>query len=124
MEDNRSQNDAVALLRWQDEVLQLLYWIRGEGLGDSVRLDDVCRFIAVDRMVLVACLQHMRAKGLIEGDEGARFQLTPAGVEEGRRRFIDEFEPLLSRGGHGQCNDPDCDCHDPDQENAVCRNLI
>ncbi|MEO6223862.1 MAG: hypothetical protein ABIP90_11495, partial [Vicinamibacterales bacterium] len=38
------------------------------------------------------------------------FKLTEQGRREGARRFADEFAPLLSQG-HGECNDPNCDCH-------------
>jgi hypothetical protein len=32
-------------------------------------------------------------------------------MREGRRRFLDEFEPYLAKHGHGECGSADCDCH-------------
>ena len=32
-----------------------------------------------------------------------RYRLTVLGVQEGRRRFLDEFEPYLARHAHGEC---------------------
>jgi hypothetical protein len=41
-----------------------------------------------------------------------RYRLTAMGVQEGRRRFLDEFEPYLARSAHGgECGSADCDCH-------------
>jgi len=40
-----------------------------------------------------------------------RYRLTRFGLEEGRRRFFDEFEPYLARHAHGECGTADCSCH-------------
>ena len=40
-----------------------------------------------------------------------RYRLTTLGMREGRRRFLDEFEPYLARHAHGECGSADCDCH-------------
>jgi hypothetical protein len=54
------------------------------------------------------------------GDPGAlpRYRLTAVGMREGRRRFLDEFEPYLARHAHGECGAADCDCH---RGGAECR---
>jgi hypothetical protein len=49
-----------------------------------------------------------------------RYRLTRLGVQEGRRRFMDEFEPYLARHGHGQCGSADCDC----QRGGECREAV
>jgi len=38
-----------------------------------------------------------------------RYELTATGVREGGRRFADEFANL-TRPGHGECADPNCQC--------------
>jgi hydrogenase maturation protease len=99
-------------LRRRDEMLQVLFWMRGEGLGDVVRPAQITRFLDVPERDLCRVLDQMAADGLVdELDSG--FRLTPSGLSEGGRRFIEEFAPLL-RQGHGECNDPGCPCHDGD----------
>jgi hypothetical protein len=34
-------DDPLNALYWRDELLQLLYWFRGEGLGDTVTAGDL-----------------------------------------------------------------------------------
>ena len=30
---------------WQDEILQMMYWMRGEGLGEIVALNEMNRLL-------------------------------------------------------------------------------
>jgi hypothetical protein len=39
---------ALRALYWRSEILQLLCWLRGEGLGDLVDADLLERFLGVD----------------------------------------------------------------------------
>lgn len=99
-------------LEAQDEVLQVMFWLRGEGLADDVAPADVARFTgaAADAAATVlARLVERRLVSVVHGDAGQRFALTAEGVREGGRRFADEFADL-TKPGHGECNDPDCDC--------------
>jgi len=100
-------------LRQRDDVLQMLFWLDGEGFGPDVPLADVLRFTDSEDGVRAA-LTRLVADGLLEacGDgTAARYRLTPIGRREGGRRFLDEFEPFLARGGHGECGVANCDCH-------------
>ena len=71
-----------------DEILQVMYWLRGERLA--------------------ACGLVQPAEGQAPGGT-PRYALTAAGVHEGARRFADEFADL-TRPGHYECADPDCEC--------------
>jgi hypothetical protein len=104
-------------LRWRDEVLQVLFWMRGEGIGEAIRLAEIIGFLDIPERDLCRVLDQMVEDDLLLDHEGM-FRLTEAGVSEGRRRFLEEFAPLL-RQGHGECNDPACPCHDGDP--AACR---
>jgi hydrogenase maturation protease len=99
-------------LRRRDEVLQVLFWMRGEGLGETVRPREITGLLDIPEPDLGLVLDQMVEDGLAEEHDGG-FRLTPSGLSEGGRRFVDEFAPLL-RQGHGECNDPDCPCHDGD----------
>lgn len=105
-------------LRKQDEVLQLLFWMRGEGLGDEVRPPDLRVFLAPDDEIpdLAPAFHRLAEKGLLErvdadGDPDPSFRLTAQGILEGGRRFADEFADIAGQA-HGRCDDPDCSCHE------------
>jgi hypothetical protein len=93
----------------QDELLELLYWLEGEGFAGSATLAGMSRFLAHDEDDVADTLRRLIARSYVvaAGDE---FRLTEVGRREAARRFADEFAPLLSQG-HGECNDPTCDCH-------------
>lgn len=98
---------------WQDEILQVMYWMRGEGFGENVTIVDLRRFLDADEETLSANLAHLCRNGLIDLDVSDRYELTASGIREGGRRFADEFDGMLKQG-HYECDDPDCDCHAPD----------
>ncbi|MFQ5707589.1 MAG: hypothetical protein ACE5HO_09090 [bacterium] len=112
---------------WQDEILQILYWMRGEGLGEVVSLRHVMQFLNVQKWVLRENIQRLVDIGYLgyagkQADGVERVRLTKRGIEEGKRRFLDEFEPYLGHESHLVCDDPDCDCHDPDWQ-GTCTHL-
>jgi hypothetical protein len=115
-------DDAVQRLKRRDEVLQIMFWLQGEGLGPEVDVADVLRFMDGEAAVRAA-LGELVDDGHAETVPGARgrprYRLTARGLVEGRRRFLDEFEPYLARGGHGECGTADCDCH----RGGECRSL-
>jgi len=98
---------------WQDEILQVIYWMRGEGFGEKASILDLQRFLDASDEILAANLTQLAKNGLVELDETGKYELTASGVKEGGRRFADEFEGMLKQG-HYECDDPDCDCHSPD----------
>jgi len=99
-------------LEAEDEVLQVMYWLRGEGLAPDVSPADVSRFTGADKWDVVTVLMRLVERGLVSvlrADIAERFALSAEGVTEGGRRFADEFADM-TRPGHGECSDPDCDC--------------
>jgi len=97
---------------WQDEILQVMYWMFGEGFGERITVTALQRFLDAPEAVLEGNLNRLVANGLVTLGGGGDYLLTETGVREGGRRFADEFEGLLQQG-HYECNDPDCDCHSP-----------
>jgi hydrogenase maturation protease len=106
--------DPVADLERRDEILQIMFWLFAEGLGPDVVPEDILRFVddeAAVRATLRVLVDEGYAEVLADSAAAPRFRLTVLGVREGRRRFLDEFEPYLARSGHGECGTADCDCH-------------
>jgi hypothetical protein len=106
---------------WQDEILQVMYWMRGEGFGEKITVAELKKFLDAPDETLVANLAELAKKNLVVFDVSDFYELTETGVKEGGRRFADEFEGML-KPGHYECNDPDCDCNDPDSD-AQCKHF-
>lgn len=104
---------ALAELRWRDEILQLMYWLQAEGLLADATADDLRRFLDGDPGRLTQRLEQLAQQGYLEAiqEHQGRYRLSHWGVEEGRRRFVDEFAPFLGRESHIACGDPECECH-------------
>jgi hypothetical protein len=107
------QDPALQGIYWRDEILQLMFWLRGEALLEDVAADDLRRFLETDPGRLEERLEQLVQEGYLDrlSGDGLRYRLSVLGIEEGRRRFIDEFTPFLGRESHGECGDPACECH-------------
>lgn len=115
-------DDAGGDIARQDEMLELLYWFEGEGFGGTATLAGITRFLTHPEGEVQGTLdQLVRRDDLVvrgEGDD-AEYRLTEIGRREAARRFAEEFAPLLAQG-HGECSDPDCDCHTNPEGAAEC----
>jgi hypothetical protein len=102
-------NSALDALFWRDEVLQVLFWMRGEGLGDAPSTDQLATFLSADASKLHLHLERMVNEGFLTRSEGNGYALTERGRAEGGKLFMDEFTGLTNQA-HGECNDPNCAC--------------
>jgi hypothetical protein len=93
----------------QDEMLELLFWLEGEGFPASATLPTIARFLTWSEPEAERILSRLIARGDVVRRPEADYRLTEAGRGEAGRRFAEEFSPLLAQG-HGECNDPDCEC--------------
>lgn len=105
----------------RDEMLELLFWFEGEGLGSSATIPAMARFLVQPENIVCQTLEDLVRTGWIVEAAGdpPEYLLTEVGRKEAARRFADEFSELLSQG-HGECNDPTCDCHDNPAGAAEC----
>ena len=115
MPPNESRDPATGKLAAIDEILQVMYWLRGEKLAEDVTPGDLTRWVGLKVDEIAPLLKSLSDSGLVQvrkrdTDNGLRYSLSATGVREGGRRFADEFAEL-TRPGHGECGDPNCDCH-------------
>lgn len=97
----------------QDEILQVMYWLLGERLADAVSVHDLLRFSTSPEPLIEGILDRLCAIGFVQrvaAGQVPRFTLTEEGLLEAGRRFADEFADM-QKPGHGECGDPECDCH-------------
>ncbi len=108
-----NQDPDLQAIYWRDEILQVMYWLKGEGLGEDVAPDDLLRFLETDPGRLGERLAQLVEEGYLDRVPGdrVRHRLSALGIAEGRRRFLDEFAPFLGRESHNECGDPECECH-------------
>lgn len=113
--------DVLDELYWRDEILQVMYWYRGEGFGDIIAARDLMTFLPADESFLTSQLERLVAEGYLAHAGGTpmpRYTFTPYGAREGARRFADEFSGLTGQA-HGECG-PDCPhCKDIPRDKCV-----
>lgn len=96
------RSPALAELARRDDILELLFWMRGQGFADSLSVLEVARFLTHEEEEVAASLEKLAALGALERD-GERYRLSAEGLPEARRRFVDDFRDMLAEG-HGECN--------------------
>jgi hypothetical protein len=111
------KSEALRALYWRSEILQLMYWLRGERLGDLVDVPLLERFLGVDAATGLAYLDRLADEGYLVRD-GQWFALSAKGLEEGALEFAAAFADL-NRPAHGECS-ADCWCHLSVEEAAAC----
>lgn len=121
-EQKYNSENPLDSIYWRDEILQVMYWMTGEGFGREFAAADLQKFLQAEDAMLTENLEQMVSTGLLEHAGGNRYALSDLGRREGGRRFADEFEEML-KPGHFECDEPDCDCHNPESAGEACKHL-
>ena len=111
------KSEALQALYWRSEILQVAYWLRGEGLGEIVDAALLERFLGVGADVGLGYLERLADEGYLER-AGEGYRLSERGVEEGSSEFAASFADL-TRPAHGECS-ADCWCHVSAEEAEAC----
>lgn len=118
-EDQLHQPKSASLraMFWRSEILQVMYWLRGEGFGDLVDAPLIERFLGVDAQIGLTYMDKLVREGYLARD-GDWFTLSERGLEEGAVEFASSFSEL-TRPTHGECS-ADCWCHASADEADAC----
>ena len=103
--------DWLEALRWRDEILGVLFWLRGEGIMEEATAITLGGFLGADLDALRAHLTRLTAEGYLlrnGGGDAATYGLSDVGDQEGQRVFVDDFAELTG-AAHGECG-PGCSC--------------
>ena len=111
------KSGALQALYWRSEILQVMYWLRGEGFGDLVDAPMIERFLGVEARVGITYLDRLVEEGYVARDSDW-FALSAQGLEEGAMEFEAAFDEFM-RPTHGECSD-DCWCHMSADEAEAC----
>jgi len=112
------KSDALRALYWRDEILQMMFWIKGEGFGNEVDPKVLERFLGVKSEIGIQYLDRLVEEGKVVKTTDDLYSLTDEGHKLGARGFADEFAEL-TKPGHGECGD-DCWCHASPEEAEAC----
>ena len=112
------KSEQLRLLYWRSEILQVVYWLHGEGLGDLVDIDLIRTYLGVDgHENLSAYLELLVADGSLVRD-GDWYALSARALAEGEAQaataFTDLVHPVAS-----ECAD-DCWCQASAAEAEAC----
>jgi hypothetical protein len=118
MSSSAPKSEALRALYWRSEILRVVYWLYGEGLGDLVDPPLIQRYLGVDAHEnLSTYLDHLVEEGSLVRD-GDWYALSDRGRAEGEvelaTAFTDLVHPVL-----GECND-ECWCHMSPAEAEAC----
>ena len=106
-----SGGDELEALRWRDEILGVLFWLRGEEIMAEATSITLGGFLGADPETLRGHLERLTAEGyLLRNDGGGEtsYRLSEFGDQEGQRVFADDFAELTG-AAHGECG-PGCSC--------------
>lgn len=111
--------DSAARQAATSEILQVMYWLRGENIAQEVAPTDLAKWVGLEASRIEPILIQLLGAKLVERvvvDNGAeegvsRFRLTSAGERKGGQHFAEEFAEL-TKPRHFEHSDPDCDCED------------
>ncbi|GAC1657525.1 MAG: hypothetical protein NVS9B1_15430 [Candidatus Dormibacteraceae bacterium] len=118
MSSDSPRSLAEEYLFWRDEILQVMYWLAGEGLGEEVGPPTLRTFLGGDEPDLRLLMDQMVGEGFLATGARSLYRLTALGTDAGKRSFALEFEGLLGQA-HGECG-PDCWCHKSAARAAQC----
>ncbi len=111
------KSEALRALYWRSEILQVMYWLKGEGLGDVVDAALLERFLGVEAEVGIGYLDRLVLDGYLEPAPGG-FVMSQSGLAEGKTEFALSFADL-TRPAHGECS-ADCWCQNSVEEALAC----
>lgn len=107
---DQEHNAELDHLFWKDEILQVMYWMYGEGLGAEVGILQLVSLLNTQEDKLGIHLNLLVESDYLEltSNPPGLYKLTDFGRKEAGKRFSGAFQGL-QKAGHGECG-PDCDC--------------
>lgn len=75
----------LRLVFWREEILELVLWLRGEGMDEHLDSLTVSRFLGLTVNEAGDYVRHLAAEGLLKRVPDGRYQLDVAGEQEAQR---------------------------------------
>jgi hypothetical protein len=118
MTSSAPKSPALRALYWRSEILRVVYWLYGEGLGDLVDLALIRQYLGIDAPEnLSTYVELLVEDGSLVAD-GDWYALSARAMAEGEAEvataFTDLVHPVVS-----ECDD-ECWCHTSAAEAEAC----
>ena len=112
------KSEQLRVLYWRSEILAVVYWLHGEGLGDIVDIDLIRQYLGADaHEELSTYLDLLVDDGSMVRD-GDWYALSERALADGEAQlataFTDQVHPVVS-----ECND-ECWCQSSAAEAEAC----
>lgn len=102
---------------WREEILEVVLWLRGEGLDESLDPEVLRSFLGIDPEKATEDLDWLAAQGYLQRRPDGRYVLSRYGEEEGQR--LVEGDRAVPPPTSGACG-PDCWCSSSPMEALRC----
>lgn len=112
------EKSPLRALFWKDEILQIMYWMDGEGFGKTVPASQILALLNTNEPNLFFHLEKMIKDEVLESEDeqigkGSMVGLSVDSKKEAGKRFAEAFQGY-QKAGHGECG-PDCEfCYGTD----------
>ena len=118
MTSSAPKSEPLRILFWRSEILRVVYWLYGEGLGDLVDLDLIRQYLDIDGTDDIGSyVDLLVADGSLVQD-GDWYALSARSMAEGEAQWATAFTDLV-RPISNECND-DCWCQTSAAEAEAC----
>ncbi len=112
------KSEALRILYWRSEILGVVYWLHGEGLGDLVDIDLIRQYLEADpRENLAHYLDLLEEEGSLVRD-GEWYALSARSLAEGEAELATAFTDLIHPVAN-ECDD-ECWCQTSAAEAEAC----
>ena len=112
------EKSPLRALFWKDEILQILYWMNGEGFGKEVPASQILALLNTNKENLHYHLNKLVKDKVLHAnapsvEDGTLISLSGDAKKEAGTRFAEAFQGY-QKAGHGECG-PDCEfCYGTD----------
>lgn len=119
MTSSAPKSEALRVLYWRSEILGVVYWLYGEGLGDIVDIQLIRQYLGVEdaRENLAEYLDALVRDGSLVRD-GEWYALSARAMAEGEAQLATAFTDLI-HPVHNEC-DGECWCQTSEVEAEAC----
>ena len=118
MSASAPKSEPLRALFWRSEILRVVYWLYGEGLGDLVDAPMIQRYLDSDAHEdLATHLDRLVADGGLVRD-GDWYALSTRSLQEGEAQLATAFSDMV-HPVRGDCDDV-CWCHTSPAEAEAC----
>jgi len=112
------EKSALRALFWKDEIMQILYWMDGEGFGKEVSVSQVLALLHTNESNILYHIEKLVQSDILNSESteltiDSTVSLSENARKEAGQKFSDAFQGY-QKAGHGECG-PDCEfCYGPD----------